>query len=598
MMTSFHIFCQDNSAINDSKKVLIESYPFDTLGSVIQPIFRDAIVAYKLGTGTERDSLLQLISTYNQPYSEVDSAIYYYVKGCQPYFEHDYQAALPYFHKARTIFQKHNRIASSVYTNGYIANIAYISKDVQGAFDQYKAIYEHDSSSVYLKASMCHNLGALLMELDGENMMSDVDSIQAKSIEQIEFYLDKSLTLQRALGNKQSIATTYSVWINIKLTQGKLDEAKAMVDSCIQIATLYDDQARVAFTRIKQSAILEQLRKYDEALDIIQLSIDFFDEVGNFDQMVHALGRKAGTATIMGNHEQAAKIHQEMLEIYKKHLNSELSEAKGRYETEFQTVKKELKIKEQEVEISRRNKWLLLSGTIFFIGLLLFLLFNQRTKRKAEAEKTALILKGKQKEIKTIFDTQENERKRIAKDLHDGIVQQLGGLKLGLQKVFIESNDQQANKLLKVLDDSTNELRELSHQMRPKSLSELGLIPALEDMLENSIGHTSISYEFEHFNMISRPAEDIEITIFRIAQELANNVIKHSQASKVQFQLYTVNNQLIFSAEDDGDGMHLGSNSTGIGLMNISSRLDAINGTVNFESGPEKGTIATVKIPV
>ncbi len=232
---------------------------------------------------------------------------------------------------------------------------------------------------------------------------------------------------------------------------------------------------------------------------------------------------------------------------------------------------------------------LLVIGLFSFIGFL-------KTRRQHKHDQ--IRIEEQQKGLTAVIQAQEEERKRIAKDLHDGIVQQLGGLKLGLQKVFMDSETKESNRLVSILDDSAQELRELSHRMMPRSLSELGLVPALEDMLENSLGNTDIKYQFEHFGIKDRFEENIEIAIYRIAQELINNVIKHSMADKVNVQLFKSGNDILLIVEDNGKGINTLQQKYGIGLLNISSRLDTINGKVNFEPSPESGTLATIKIPL
>ena len=232
---------------------------------------------------------------------------------------------------------------------------------------------------------------------------------------------------------------------------------------------------------------------------------------------------------------------------------------------------------------------LLIVGFVSFIGFIKSRKQNQLARIRIETQQQGLA---------AVIKAQEDERKRIAKDLHDGIVQQLGGLKMGLQKIFSGKETDETRKVVKVLDESTQELRELSHKMMPRSLGELGLIPALADMLENSLGNSLIQYQFEHFGIIKRFTENIEITIYRITQELINNVIKHSGANKVNVQLFKLKGYLILIVEDNGKGMNTTKQKNGIGLLNISSRLDTINGKVSFEPSPESGTLATVKIPL
>ena len=243
-----------------------------------------------------------------------------------------------------------------------------------------------------------------------------------------------------------------------------------------------------------------------------------------------------------------------------------------------------------------RQLWLSL-GTVLLVLLFGGFLFY-RTKQQQKSKLANIRIQEQQKGLAAVIQVQEEERKRIAKDLHDGIVQQLSGLKLGLQKVFTDNETDETNKIIKILDESAQELRELSHKMMPRSLGELGLIPALEDMLDNSLGNSEINYQFEHFGITGRFNEKIEIAIYRITQELINNVIKHSNAQNVNIQLFKSGGNVMLIVEDDGKGINPNKQEMGIGLMNISSRLDTINGKVNFEPSPESGTLATVKIPV
>lgn len=246
-----------------------------------------------------------------------------------------------------------------------------------------------------------------------------------------------------------------------------------------------------------------------------------------------------------------------------------------------------------------KKGWFIL-GFIGMVILLIIGLFSSIgfLKSKRQNKLDQIRIEEQQKGLAAIIQAQEDERKRIAKDLHDGIVQQLGGLKLGLQKIFANKEDEETNKIVEILDDSANELRALSHKMMPRSLGELGLIPALTDMLENSLGHTKIHYQFEHYGIKGRMKEAVEIAIYRIAQELVNNVIKHSQGDKVNIQLLKNPNNIIFIVEDNGRGMAGENRKEGIGLMNIASRLNTIQGKVNYEPSPESGTLATIVIPV
>ena len=296
--------------------------------------------------------------------------------------------------------------------------------------------------------------------------------------------------------------------------------------------------------------------------------------------------------------DSAKTLEKELLDI---DIQKAVLEADKKFqlaEKEKELLKVENEKSQAELKVSEKSKQVgfLIGGILLLLisGGALFYRIKQRQLRRLDK----IRIDEQQKGLAAVIQVQEDERKRIAKDLHDGIVQQLVGLKLGLMNLFHGKETEESKNIIKILNNSSEELREISHKMMPRSLGELGLIPALEDMLKNSLGNTKIKHEFEHFGKTKRFKENIEIAVFRISQELINNVIKHSNASHVMVQLFKLENNLILIVEDDGEGITGKSRKDGIGLMNISSRLDTINGKVNFEPSHESGTLATVKIPI
>jgi len=151
---------------------------------------------------------------------------------------------------------------------------------------------------------------------------------------------------------------------------------------------------------------------------------------------------------------------------------------------------------------------------------------------------------------------------------------------------------------LKKLINSTDELRNISHQMMPKSLSVLGAVQAIEDMLNMNLPYAKIKYSFEHFKIDDRLPEDVELLLFRVAQELVNNIVKHSVASEVNFQLFKANQNVVMIVEDNGVGISANYKKNGIGIQNINSRVESMNGIVSFESGVDRGTLVTLKVPI
>lgn len=288
--------------------------------------------------------------------------------------------------------------------------------------------------------------------------------------------------------------------------------------------------------------------------------------------------------------------------VFEKEKTKSILELEIKYENE-KKEKELLKVRaekaETELELSNAKIWtFLLVSSLIILAILSFAIF-QSNKRKHQI----VIANQKQKSLQSIVNAEEKERVRIARELHDGVVQEIGSIILKSRSLFKKKNlieDVESIDLLENLENSNNDLRNISHQMMPKALSELGLIPAIDDLTKSSLYYANIKYTFEHFNIDDndRLPENIEITLYRIAQELINNIIKHSKAKLVSIQLIKSNKHILLVAEDDGIGIDKLKLGNGIGVTSIKSRLEMIKGEVNFDIGPEKGTIVTIKIPI
>jgi signal transduction histidine kinase len=140
-------------------------------------------------------------------------------------------------------------------------------------------------------------------------------------------------------------------------------------------------------------------------------------------------------------------------------------------------------------------------------------------------------------------------------------------------------------------------VRELAHQMMPKALVRLGLVPALEEMLRKAFEGTGTRYVFEHHRVPDDLRPEIATGLYRIAQELISNTIKHAEAGKVEVQLLRNRDTLVLLVEDDGKGLGK-SEGNGIGLLSITDRARALGGTFALDPAGATGALATVRIPL
>ncbi len=221
-------------------------------------------------------------------------------------------------------------------------------------------------------------------------------------------------------------------------------------------------------------------------------------------------------------------------------------------------------------------------------------------------ELKSLELSAKQNEVKrALFLGEEKERKRVAQDLHDGMGSLLSTLRLNAESLDL-SNKKIGGKeaivyqnILEMIDKACTELRNISHNMMPSSMEHFGLKITLESLIEkiNSNGETNFTCQI--FNLEEKIDSQIEINIYRIVLELVNNIIKHAKAKEASIQLILENNLLILMAEDDGIGFNYTNQKfSGIGLLNIKSRTEAMNGKINIDSKESKGTTIIIEIPI
>lgn len=204
-----------------------------------------------------------------------------------------------------------------------------------------------------------------------------------------------------------------------------------------------------------------------------------------------------------------------------------------------------------------------------------------------------------------LIEGQEQERKRVARELHDGLGQLFTALKLNLQhlKGALETTaDRSAMERLLLLEQNIgvaiNEVKQISHNLMPDVLDQFGLNPALHDLVNSwNRNDGRVMVTLGTVDLDHEPPAHMALALFRMAQELINNAVRHSGASSVFVQIIDHGPSIVLMVEDDGKGFDPTAESRGLGLRNIRSRAELLEGTVEIDSAPGKGTVTTVEIP-
>jgi signal transduction histidine kinase len=241
---------------------------------------------------------------------------------------------------------------------------------------------------------------------------------------------------------------------------------------------------------------------------------------------------------------------------------------------------------------------ILLAQTALIVGLLV-----QRSRRRHAEEQ----LRGREFELRTSYErirqlagrllsAQETERSRIARELHDDIVQKLAVLAMHLRGT--ESSRPDVGEALDRVNDLARSVRDISHELHPANLRLIGLVAALRG-LKDEMSRPDVSITFTHDDVPAALPSDLTLCLFRIAQESLNNALKHSKARHVRLELRNGSQGLTLTTIDDGVGFDVKAGwGRGLGLASIAERLEAFGGSLNIHSTPGAGTRVEVTVPL
>lgn len=238
-------------------------------------------------------------------------------------------------------------------------------------------------------------------------------------------------------------------------------------------------------------------------------------------------------------------------------------------------------------------------------AIIFFVVIYQRRLFAQQERMQKLDLETQQALLKASIQGQEEERERIAQDLHDEVGANLSTIKLYVGRLvssLVTDADDPGNPLIDqtnaMVDETIQSVRHISHNLLPPVLKEFGLIEAIQDKFDK-INHTGlIKTYFMHNSPTFRIPKFQELILYRVVQEMVNNTIKHAQASYMQLEIHYTEESLELVFQDDGvgfdlqklNGQHDVTHSNGLGLQGIKSRISVLGGALEYDSAPGQGT--------
>lgn len=507
-----------------------------------------------------------------------------------------YDLATEYFFKALDYAEKQNDAEAIASCMGYLGHLNYYQKNFKDALKYHKLSKDR-------QLEIGNNRDAAVADLN-----IGIAYSQLNMFDSALYHYELSLDSMIVFNDEAAQSRCYN---NIGMLYNELGEYNKGIDYLergLAIRIKFKDTTGIAFGYRTIAFASIKLKQYDKAINLLEKSVALSEKMDFVELMKSSFLDLSTAYEAKNDFKKSLEYHKKALSISDTVLTRQKIEALKASQVKYETEKKEqenalLKATTalKDLEVARAQSMLLFTIIlVILLAIVGYLIFN-RMRLRARAQLLEQKENDQRLRFGAVIQAEEKERKRIAQELHDGIGQQLGGLKIRLQNMeenIVESSLKSNLMHLKgIVDETASDVRTISHQMMPRALSEVGLAPAMRDVLENSLAVGGITYQFDNLAEEARYSEQVEISIYRILQELINNINKHSQATHVSVQLIKLAKRLILIVQDNGKGMN-GDGSGGHGIGNIKQRAEILGGSVLFEEGKEGGVVCTVSIPI
>ncbi|TNF39707.1 MAG: tetratricopeptide repeat protein [Bacteroidetes bacterium] len=515
--------------------------------------------------------------------TEYETALTYYLK-VVPYFEEtgnkaylamiydvmqtlyqsirDYPKAILYGEKAMALFEdKYSNARGNALINLSISYLYKTPSQPEKAMNGFREVLEiaRRNQNKYLESVSLLNVADLYY--------------RANDMEKAKPYYEQTIELCKETGDVESTCIAIRGLSYYQLYKNNYQLAEELIYEALKLAT--------------ENNLLEEIQEAYSSLSELALAKHNYVEYRKY------LKLKDSVATIIFNDEML-RVTQDI-------------------ESKYETEKKQARI--ILLEKDRKIQFIFIAGLLFII-LLLFItgfFYSRNLKRKrlliekdTEIKARRINELEKEKQLiaaRSLLAGEETERTRLAGDLHDGLGGLLTGVKLKLSSmrensIITSENLAHFNHALDLLDTSIAEMRRVAHNLMPETLMHYGLRTAISDFVRQVEPEDLPVIRFSIFGSDFRYSKELEITVYRIVQELVNNALKHARAKKIDVQLFTETNRVSVQIVDDGIGYDTekaGKQTLGKGLRNITDRITAFNGHFETVSEPGKGTECTLE---
>ncbi len=525
----------------------------------------------------------------------------------------DYINAMDSHQKALMIRERNNDSLGLASSMMNIANIYFYQEKYSNAIAYYKNAVEIfiNKNASYNIGQCYHNIGTIYEKID--------------SLDKAEFYLKKSINYESTIGGKAKYLNMIGL---VTLKQGKYQEAEKYFNEALNIHRKIDSKVLIIPVLNNLASLYNKMNLPTKSLIYTKESLSLCYETNSKEFEKDALLNYSLSLEKKGNLRKALDFYKRYTALKDSLFGKEKYKQIQELEIKYETAKKETKLELQRVELAKKEleakkkdaiikkeqvqKYAFLIITLLLIIIFIIEVINQRQKRKSSLQLIVkneelnnqkikeLIKKHQLDSVKSRLEAEENERHRIAQELHDGIGGSLAAIKLYVDSLRKNSDLDELDLVYENINKTYEEVRALSHNLTPPAFEFTAINEIVKDYVEQISRHSKLEIVVNSNVQSNWSAVDelIQVGIFRISQELINNVIKHAQATRVEISLNLSKEYVEIKVADNGVGFDVSKKTSGIGVRNIKERVANLKGEIYINSEIGKGTEVMILIPV
>ncbi len=392
------------------------------------------------------------------------------------------------------------------------------------------------------------------------------------------------------------------------------DSCKYFLDKTFRILknqTGYFENERKIAAKINKASLQLLLKKPQKAISILDsININGSDYLTNSLKKFISF-KKHLSYEMIGDALNSCKYFSEYMKDEMKANQADNLQIVSEYETKYQTAEKEKQILLEQQRTRKNRNWLVASIALLIFGGLTALLIQKNTTKKRklaeqntllEQQKVTTLLKEQElTAIDAMISGQEKERQRVANELHDDLGSLMATIKLHFENIKGDTQDPALKSASKLLEKAYQKIRGIAHSKNSGLMADQGLLPAIKKMAKTISETNALQVSVADFGLEERMENSLELTIFRIVQELIANIITHAGATEASIQFTQHEDKLNIIVEDNGRGFDMtkvSRTSNGMGLGTIEKRIEHLEGSFTVDSILGKGTSILIDIPI